>query len=205
MHHGPMTGSDKDCLPTNALRQSLRRKSARGPLDPERAAQLLLMPTRRAARPLPVIGKKVLNLVRPMLRGRGASLGEITMRWGELAGPRLALMCKPEKLSRSREGTVLTIIARGGPGAALAELESEILMARLNTAFGRNFIGRLRIRQGRISSFSQTAKPAPSLSGPTIAARNTLEAKLAKLPAGPLRDEMRQLGLALLARGAQSN
>lgn len=195
-----MNGSDKDAMPTNELHLSLRRKAARLPLDPDRAAQLLRMPTRRAARPLPKIGKKVLRLVRPMLTGSGASLAELSMRWEELAGQRLARICKPEKLSRSRDGTILTIVARGGPGAALVELESETLIARINSAFGRGFVRNLRIRQGRISAAKRPANTPAISNNPSPSQLQALEEKIARIPAGALRDSARKLGLALLAR-----
>lgn len=145
---------NKDAMPSNELRALVRARKMAGRsgllVDPDRAAQLLQRPVRRAARGLPKIGGRVVGLVRPLIRGSGASVAELTMRWPELAGARLARVCKPEKLSRSRAGTVLVLVARGGAGAALVELESQALLARINAAFGRDFVASLRIRQGRI-------------------------------------------------------
>ncbi|PCJ83216.1 MAG: hypothetical protein COA52_19145 [Hyphomicrobiales bacterium] len=200
-----MNTRDKDCSPSAALKAHLRHQRARRTIDPDRAAQLLRLPTRRAARPVPKIGRKVLGIVRPLVRGNGASFNELAMRWPELAGTRLMRICALEKMSRSRDGTVLHIVARGGAGAALVELESNALIARINAAFGRNFISRLRIRQGRIGA--PIAKPGTSRPqhGPSPADLSALEEKLNRLPEGPLRLSARQLGLALLARNVQSD
>ncbi len=203
-HYKEMNARNNDSSPSAALKAHLRRQRARKDFDPERAAMLLRLPTRRAARSVPVIGRKVLGIVRPLVRGPGASLNELSMRWPELAGPRLLKVCQIEKLSRSRDGTVLTIVARGGAGAALVELESKALIARINTAFGRNFVSRLHIRQGRIGKPISSAPSRPPSRGPSPAELSALDDKLARLPAGPLRDAARKLGLALLSRNVQS-
>jgi hypothetical protein len=204
-HHARMMAQNKDSLPSKALKAHLRQQRKRARLDPDRAAQLLHMPTRRAARSVSPIGRTVLNIARPLLRGHGAGVNELSMRWPELAGPRLARICTLEKLSRSREGNILCVVARGGAGAALVELESSALIARINAAFGRNFISGLRIRQGRISmAKAQTAVPKP-VRGPTPAELGALEKNIQRLPDGPLRDAARKLGLAMLSHSVQSD
>ncbi len=200
-----MTTHNKDSSPSAALKAHVRQQRAHTRIDPDRAAQLLRLPTRPAARSVPKIGRRVLGIVRPLLRGNGASLNELSMRWSELAGPRLVRICQPEKLSRSRDGTILTIVARGGAGAALVELEGNALMARINTAFGRNFVSRLSVRQGRIGApIAHSAQQSP-LIGPSPVELSALTAKLDRLPAGPLREAARKLGLAILARKVQSD
>ncbi len=198
-----MNTRDKDGLPSAALRAHLRQQRARRDIDPDRAAQLLRLPTRRAARPVPKIGRRVLGIVRPLVRDKGASINELSMRWPELAGPRLLRICELEKMTRSRDGTVLHIVARGGAGAALVELESKALIARINAAFGRNFISRLRIRQGRIGGPAPKARPNQPHYGPSPADLAALEKKLERLPDGAIRQSARQLGLALLARNVK--
>lgn len=199
-----MSARDKDCLPSAALKAHVRQQRARKPMDPDSAAHLLHMPTRRAARSVPPIGRKVLGIVRPLLKGNGASLNELSMRWSELAGPRLVRLCRPEKLSRSRDGTILCLVARGGAGAALVELESQALIARINAAFGRGFVSRLRIRQGRIAAPASTTYTIPDRQGPNPADLSALDDKVKRLPAGPLREAARHLGLALLSRNIPS-
>jgi len=200
-----MNTRDKDCSPSAALKAHLRQQRVRREIDPDRAAQLLRLPTRRAARSVPKIGRKVLGIVRPLVRGNGASFNELTMRWPELAGPRLLRISQLEKMSRSRDGTVLHIVARGGAGAALVELESNALIARINAAFGRDFISRLRIRQGRIGAPAPKAHASRPHHGPSPADLSALEEKLNRLPEGPLRQSARQLGLAMLARNVKSD
>ncbi len=192
----------KDAMPSAALKAQVRQRARHGLVDADDAARLFNLPTRRAARALPRLGPRVVRLVRPLLRGTGASLAELSMRWKELAGPRLAKLCQPEKLLRSREGTVLVVVARGGPGAAFVELESEALTGRINAAFGRGFITRLRIRQGRIGAAPAGAPLRPAK--PSAQALAALEQKLARLPQGALRDSARHLGLAMLARKRDS-
>lgn len=199
-----MKRADKDAMPSNALKAHVRRRGQAGLIDAGQAARLMTMPARRAARALPTIGPRVRTIVRPLLRGRGASLAEISLRWKELAGTRLAKLCRPEKLVRSRDGTVLVLVARGGAGAAFVELESEALTGRINAAFGRGFVARLRITQGRIAAPGEPSSQPVRNPKPPAQALAALEQKLARLPDGPLRTSARHLGLALLARQADS-
>ena len=191
----------KDAMPSAALKAQVRVHRQRRPLDADDAALLFNRPARRAARPLPRLGPRVVRLVRPMLRGSGASLAELSVRWKELAGPRLAKVCRPDRLLRSRDGTVLEVIARGGAGAAFVELERDALVQRINAAFGRGFVSRLRIRQGRIGVPDAPAPLRPAK--PSAQAVAALERKLERLPPGRLRESVRHLGLALLARKAR--
>ncbi len=199
-----MSDHNKDSIPSSALKAILRRQRFRAELAPMDAARLLNLPVRKAARPVPKIGRKVLGIVRPLVRGSGASFRELSMRWPELAGPRLLKACAIEKLTRSRDGTVLHIVARGGAGAALVELEGTALMARINTAFGRGFVGKLAIRQGRIGAPTSSSTTRSQVHGPSPEDLRELEKKLSLLPDGPLRVSARQLGLAMLARRRHS-
>jgi hypothetical protein len=71
----------------------------------------------------------------------------LILRWEEIAGPDVARLARPIKLSESASGGVLTLKAE--PGAALfLQHETRTLCGRINDYLGRNAVTRLRFVQG---------------------------------------------------------
>ena len=74
----------------------------------------------------------------------------LVLRWEDNAGPEVARLARPIKLSESSSGGVLTLKAE--PGAALfLQHESRALCGRINDYLGRNAVTRLRFVQGPLT------------------------------------------------------
>jgi hypothetical protein len=80
----------------------------------------------------------------------------LVLRWEEIAGPDVARLACPVKLSEAASGGVLTLKAE--PGAALfLQHETRALCGRINDYLGRNAVTRLRFVQGPLAQ--RPAKP----------------------------------------------
>jgi hypothetical protein len=74
----------------------------------------------------------------------------LVLRWEEIAGPEVARLACPVKLSEAASGGVLTLKAE--PGAALfLQHETRALCGRINDYLGRNAVTRLRFIQGPLA------------------------------------------------------
>jgi hypothetical protein len=81
----------------------------------------------------------------------GFSDPTLVLRWDDIAGPEVARLARPVRLS----GDVLTLMAE--PGAALfLGHDQRSLTARINAYLGRQIVARVKFIQGRL-----TARPAP--------------------------------------------
>lgn len=75
----------------------------------------------------------------------------LVLRWEEIAGPEVARLACPIKLSEGPSGGVLTLKAE--PGAALfLQHESRALCGRINDYLGRDAVSRLRFVQGALAA-----------------------------------------------------
>ncbi|MFL6688644.1 MAG: DUF721 domain-containing protein [Alphaproteobacteria bacterium] len=87
----------------------------------------------------------------------------LVLRWADIAGPEVARLCQPLKLSDGPAGGVLTLKAE--PGAAIfLQHESRALCERINRWLGREAITRLRFVQGPLAAPAK-AKPRRPSSG----------------------------------------
>ncbi|HEY1632174.1 MAG TPA: DciA family protein [Rhizomicrobium sp.] len=85
----------------------------------------------------------------------------LVLRWDEIAGPDVAALARPVRLSEGASGGVLTLKAE--PAASLfLQHESRALCDRINAWLGRPAIARLRFVQGPLAPRPrQPAKPRP--------------------------------------------
>jgi hypothetical protein len=73
----------------------------------------------------------------------------LVLRWDEIAGPELARLVRPVKMSGGVDGGTLTLKCE--PGAALfLQHESRSLVGRINGYLGRQAVGRIRFVQGEL-------------------------------------------------------
>ncbi len=89
----------------------------------------------------------------------------LVLRWAEIAGPEVACLTCPIRLSEAASGGVLTLKAE--PGAALfLQHESRALCGRINDYLGRVAVTKLKFVQGQVQ---QRPNLSPHLStGGTI-------------------------------------
>lgn len=127
--------------------QRLRRST--DPVDPaaEAAAAAALYGRRGQApiRPAPRTGAMVARILKPLLPEAGVTLGELKRRWAEIVGEKLAQVTAPEKLTKSKDGGVLTIRVAGS-AAPFVQHQAPLLLERVRLAGGE--IKTVSIQQG---------------------------------------------------------
>ena len=74
----------------------------------------------------------------------------LVLRWAEIAGPEVARLARPLKLSEGPTGGVLTLKAEPGASLFLSH-ETRQICTRINAYFGREMVTRLRFVQGPLA------------------------------------------------------
>jgi len=86
----------------------------------------------------------------------GFSDPSLVLRWDAIAGPEVALLARPLRLTQGPHGGVLTLMSE--PGAAIfLQHEGRALCDRINTFLGRTAVSRLKFVQGSLKPL-----PAPA-------------------------------------------
>ena len=82
----------------------------------------------------------------------------LVLRWDEIAGPDVARIARPLKLTEGAGGGILTLKAE--PAASLfLQHETRALAARINAYLGRNAVAKLRFVQGPLAPRPMPASP----------------------------------------------
>lgn len=165
---------------------------------PEEVALRLLEARRgrEAFRAPPAAAVHTAKVLRPLLRDVGLTLGEISRRWPEIVGEKLAELTAPEKLTGS--GANQTLVLRSHPAAApLVQHQIPLIIDRLRLAGAG--VAKIAMQQGAPArpAPAQTSRPRP-LS--PEAEQDILDA-LAAVDHGPLKAALARLGKAMHQRG----
>jgi hypothetical protein len=115
-------------------------------------------------------------------RSRGFDRSRLLTHWDEVAGPDLAAMCRPLRLSAPRRGlgAVLTVLCRGAE-APLLQMRLPVLRSRVNAAYGYEAVARIVLSQaadlpgpGHGAGFAEAQAPfaPPPPAPPPAAARD---------------------------------
>jgi hypothetical protein len=87
----------------------------------------------------------------------------LVLRWAEIAGPDVARLAQPIRLSEGPSGGVLTL--KSEPGASLfLQHESRELCARINAYLGQQAVAKLKFVQGPLAARPKP-RPRPRASG----------------------------------------
>lgn len=103
-------------------------------------------------------------LVHPQIKraseGRGFASDKVLTHWDEVAGPELAELCRPVKISYSRGGfgATLTVLARSA-AAPLVQAQLPSLRERVNACYGYNAIARVKVTQTSATGFGEDQSP----------------------------------------------
>ncbi len=172
-----------------------------GKLHPEaqQAARLLLTPARPAARGMSRPDRAVRKILRPMGKKFGPGVRELKMRWQDIAGPRLAAVCTPDKLSGNKNGQTLTVRARGS-AALLVQAQSSQLLERINLLAGSGRVTGLRIVQGPVSAPLPKTGTFVQKAGCTPSELTALDEQLKNIASDELRNALRELGMGVMSR-----
>ncbi len=145
---------------------------------------------RRVYGPRP-LGGLLPRITRPAFRRHSPAAAQLLADWVDIIGPALAAVTVPRRLV---SGT-LTLACAGPIAIELQHLSTE-LIARINGHLGSQAVHRLRFVQTATSSAAIVPPARPVNAG----AHRAAQASVAHLPAGPLREALATLGVAVLAQ-----
>ncbi len=132
------------------------------------------------------VGSLIPRLTRPAFRKRSPAGAQLMADWAQIIGPALAAVTQPVRLA----GGTLTLGCSGPVAVELQHLAPE-LISRINAHLGRTAVERLKFVQQ-----APAGTPVGGIPPRPVTLPADLEARLATLPPGDLRD-----ALAKLARG----
>ena len=94
--------------------------------------------------------------IRKVSETRGFAVSRVLTHWPEIAGPDIAAIARPVKVSYGRQGfgATLTVLTTGAQ-APMLEMQKETLRERVNTAYGYNAIARIHITQTAPTGFAE--------------------------------------------------
>lgn len=175
-----------------------RAKSARRMRGFEPAAGLLRDPIRKAG------------------ETRGFAVTRLLTHWPEVAGPDLAPLCRPVKVSYAQQGlgATLTLLASGA-AAPLVQMQADRLRERVNAIYGYAAIARVRVTQTSAQGFlagqglaeAQTPFEGPNISPPSpqalARARNVVEGMTEGVADSGLKAALDRLATQVLLRQAR--
>ena len=131
------------------------------PTDAEAREILSRRRTRPLPRPAPRVGRALQGLVKELDERFGRGAPALEPRWREIVGDRLAGVCRPQKLTRARDGQGGTLELRvAGPAALLVQHQAQDILARVNLFLGEGAVTKLRIAQGPVKPLPTAAAPA---------------------------------------------
>src|SRR5215475_437446 len=128
------------------------------------------------------------RLTRPAFRRRAPATAQVLADWGAIVGPAIGAVTTPRRLAA---GT-LTVACSGPIAMELQHLSGEVI-ERINTHLGGRTVAALRFVQ------TPEASPTPVLPARAVepARLAVVDAALAPLPVGELRDALAALGRAI--------
>jgi hypothetical protein len=120
--------------------------SAKPPTDAERPDPVRAAPRRFRFEPA---GGLVSRQVRKAGEARGFAVARVLTHWAEVAGPDLARLCRPQRISYGKGGFGATLVVEA-PGAAapLVSMRLDALRERINAVYGYAAIARIQLVQG---------------------------------------------------------
>lgn len=172
--------------------QTARAKSARRMRGFEPAGGLLREPIRKAG------------------ETRGFAVTRLLTHWPEVAGPDLAPLCRPVKVSYAQQGlgATLTLLATGA-AAPLVQMQLERLREKVNAIYGYAAIARIRVTQTAAHGFAEPQRPfeGPNIARPTPQALHRAQEVISGLTQGvgdsALKDALDRLALGIMTRQTQ--
>ena len=147
------------------------------------------------------IGTNVTKIVKPLISKRGFGNSEIINNWVNIVGDKLAQNITPQKISYNNnsnvEGVLLLRVNSSSVALELQYIEKQIVN-KINTYFGFNAVGRIKIIQGPIPA------PEKKITNKIKTIANTdkieLERKLNSVKDPDLRVALAALGTAIIKK-----
>lgn len=109
--------------------------------------------------------------IREAGESRGFAVAKVLTNWDEIAGPQLAKLARPVKVSYAAKGgfgATLVLLTSSAYGP-IVEMQKETLRQRVNACYGYNAVSRVVITQTAATGFAEArAAFAPRLDDPTV-------------------------------------
>ena len=127
---------------------------------------------------------------------RGFAVAKLLTQWDEIAGPDLAPVSRPIKVSYAQGGfgATLTLLVKGA-SAPMVEASLPTLRAKVNACYGYNAISRIRLTQ-TAAELSALPKPRPGPPSP----RPETKVLTKDVEDAQLREALEALGNSVLSR-----
>ena len=138
------------------------------------------------------------RLARTALGKRGFASADILGRWPEIVGADLAVFASPMQVKYPKgrnDGATLLLRVSSSAAAAMLQLKTPMILARVNSFLGYTAVIRLEASHGPLPR--PPAKPQPVVEPPPSEAVDQLTEGVAS---EPLRDALRKLGARLQHR-----
>lgn len=141
---------------------------------------------------------------------RGFAVTRLLTHWAEIAGPQLAAVTRPVRISygRSGLGATLTLLTTGSVGP-MVEMQLPQLRERVNACYGYNAISRITLTQTAASGFHEgqaVFQPAPAVvATPNPAMRDQARAIANQFDDSTLAEAMARLALNVSTRSNRTN
>ncbi|MFC0199878.1 DUF721 domain-containing protein [Paracoccus rhizosphaerae] len=134
--------------------------------------------TRRRSRGFQAAASLLADRVQKAAEGRGFAVARLLTNWPEIAGPQLAAVTRPVRISHSRGGfgATLTLLTTG-PMAPMVEMQLPRLRERVNACYGYNAVQRIALTQTAATGFAEGqasfghAPRAPKAPDPALVAQ----------------------------------
>ena len=145
------------------------------------------------------------NLIRPQMRTAAAKRGFVQARlhalWPQIAGPELASVCAPVKLTSARgpSGGLLRL-AVSGAHAPQVQMMIPTLCERINAAMGPGTVGRIQLAHAAPGDLITQPKPPPQPSTPPPELDARMEEQLSSIGDEKLRSALQTLAQNVLSR-----
>ena len=122
--------------------------------------------TRRRSRGFQAAASLLADRVQKAAEGRGFAVARLLTNWPEIAGPQLAAVTRPVRISHSRGGfgATLTLLTTG-PMAPMVEMQLPRLRDRVNACYGYNAVQRIALTQTAAIGFAAGTALAQTTGG----------------------------------------
>ena len=142
--------------------------------------------------------------IRKATEKRGFSETRLLTQWTEIAGPSIAGISRPVKISYGKHGigASLTLLCTGS-NAPMLQMQIPQIIERVNACYGYSAISRVHITQTAPSGFSEGAepfKPAPEPKQLSVKDREQLESEVSDVTDDGLRQSLARLGEKILTK-----
>lgn len=97
-------------------------------------------------------GGLVSRQIRKAGEARGFAVARVLTHWPEVAGPDLARLCRPQRISYAKGGFGATLVVEAASAAApLVQMRLDALRERINAVYGYAAIARIQLVQGGVA------------------------------------------------------